>query len=501
MSKKNAPAGGTVDPVLEAAHRQHAGGDSKGALQTLNQARARRGDDPALLFAIANILRDLGQHQGALEIYRMVEAALPGNAALLNNMANTLCALKDFTGAQAKAAAACAHEPGNPELYLTAANIACAAGDLDGAAAGLRRVLELDPAHGGAMLNMAEILADRGDIPASLEWQQRARARLGDHPRLLFNMSQSLFRLGRLAEAWPMYETRFQSAPGGKPRSVPRICRQPRWDGAAQGKLLVWMEQGVGEEILYASLLPDAMARCADIVVECDKRLVPLFARSLPGIAFVARSQPPDPLAETAALQIPAASLGQHFRAGYADFPAHKGFLRADAAKAAAMREIYRALGKGPVIGVSWRSKPRTYEDPKSIPLGLWGPVFAHQDAVFVNLQYGDCAEDIAFCQQQGWRLHHDPSVDPLQNLDVFAAQVAACDHVITVSNTTAHVAGALNVTADVLVSAGKDAPHHWFERRENSPWYPSLKLRWQNSPGRWGDLLDGIARTLPARR
>jgi ADP-heptose:LPS heptosyltransferase len=112
----------------------------------------------------------------------------------------------------------------------------------------------------------------------------------------------------------------------------------------------------------------------------------------------------------------------------------------------------------------------------------------------FLNLQYGDCTAEMALAHQRGWPVFEDKSVDPLKDLEGFAAQVAACDRVISVSNTTVHVAGALNVPCDVLVPAGKAAPHHWFHREEKSPWYPSLTLHWQPKLGDWQSVIKRLS-------
>jgi tetratricopeptide (TPR) repeat protein len=487
--------------ILAAARAQSTAGEQKAALVTLNQARLKYGDDPALLFAMANILRDLGEVAGALEIYRQIEAKTPRDVAVLNNLASALCAQKNFVLAREKIATALVIESSNPDLLITAANIEYAAGDLLVATEILQRGLAQYPAHGKMMLNLAELLADQDDMVGSLHWQQKAQAVLAENPRLQFNMSQTLFKLGRLEEGWKVYDARFRASPGEKPRSQPRVTQQPLWRGEqlTGQKLLIWMEQGVGEEILYAHLLPEAAARCGQLLVECEPRLVALFARSFPAIEFVPRQEPlhPATMAADIAAQIPAASLGQYFRNHWQDFKPHAGYLHVEPKRLATLRANYRALGPGKIIGISWRSRPRTMHDPKSAPLALWRPILSLPDYQFINLQYGDCTDDINFCQTQGWRVHHDHNINPMKNLDDFAAQVAACDHVISVSNTTVHIAGGLGVSCDVLMPAGKDAPHHWFGRRSDSPWYPSLTLWWQSRRGVWDGVLEQVGAKL----
>src|SRR5262249_48891576 len=140
--------------------------------------------------------------------------------------------------------------------------------------------------------------------------------------------------LGRLAEGWALYEYRWAGAQG----LVPRAYRQPRWNGERlAGTLLVWGEQGLGDEILHASMIPDLMQRTGSVTVEVEPRLVTLFGRSFPGAKVI----PLDPALYDGpfAAQEPIASLGRHFRPNWAAFPKReRGYLVADDARARALR-------------------------------------------------------------------------------------------------------------------------------------------------------------------
>jgi hypothetical protein len=175
--------------------------------------------------------------------------------------------------------------------------------------------------------------------------------------------------------------------------------------------------------------------------------------------------------------QISIASLGQHLRASFENFPKHAGYLRADPARAAALRARYHT-SSGPVIGVSWRSKNVRFGENKSMTLADLAPILRTPGATFVNLQYGDCAADLAAVKATlGVDVIHDAEIDPLKDMDAFFAQVAAMDAVISTSNTTVHVAGSLNVPTWVLLPLAKGALWYWFATRPDSPWYPSVRL------------------------
>lgn len=310
-----------------------------------------------------------------------------------------------------------------------------------------------------------------------------------------------LLSRGRFVEGWREYEWRWRVA--SLPPSL-RFSPSTRWRGAPieRGSLLLGAEQGLGEEILYASALPDLNQRAPSCILECNARLAALLARSFPALTVVARSDPPD--SRTRAGEIvahaPMGSALQFVRGSLADFPQRPSYLVADEARTMVLRERYRKLGAGPVVGISWRSANPEWRDFKSTALEGWRPILSVPGAVFIDLQYGDsAAERAAIRQRFGTEIFHDAEIDPLGDLDAFAAQVAALDLVISVSNTAVHVAGALGQPCWVLVPTGPGHIWYWFHEREDSPWYPSLRLLRQPRPGDWAEPIERAARDLAA--
>jgi ADP-heptose:LPS heptosyltransferase len=127
-----------------------------------------------------------------------------------------------------------------------------------------------------------------------------------------------------------------------------------------------------------------------------------------------------------------------------------------------------------------------------------WGPLLTARDAMFVKLQYGDLKREVAdACRELGVTIIDDPNVDAVADIDAFAAQVAAMDLVITTSNATAHMAGSLNVPVWTLVPTGYGSMWHWFRNRDDSPWYPSMRLFRQPDRSAWGPVLHEAAASL----
>jgi Tfp pilus assembly protein PilF len=493
---KDAPS---AEQVLQTAKARLAAGAPQAALALLDQARQQQPDHPEILFQMANIFRDLQQPAPATLLYQQLAMLRPKDVAVLNNLANLLHEQNRLDEAAQAITAALAVRQDVPELWVTQATIAEVRGDHVEAEENLRRALVLKHDHATALANLAALLSDRGDYVGAISLRDQAQKYLGDRPRLLVAQANDYFRQGNFAAAWPLYEHRFHAAPGEAAMVTARPFKQPCWRGEALGNhaLLIWFEQGIGEQLMAASMLADALQHTRHILVECEGRLIPLLARSFPTIQFVARAEPPAAicLAPDIAAQISGLGLGEILRPEITKFTQHHGFITADPALREKLRQRYQQSAAGKkLVGISWRSKPYKYSDPKSSALSDWQDLLRLPHLCCINLQYGDCAAELAWCRAQGIEVLHDPAIDPLQDLDAFAAQVAACDQVVTVSNATAHFAGALGVPADVLIPYGRAAPPHWLANRSNSPWYSSLRLARQHSPGAWRPLLQKIS-------
>lgn len=310
-----------------------------------------------------------------------------------------------------------------------------------------------------------------------------------------FKQSLLLLSRGRLSEGWPLYKIRLDAQ--GKLKELKVFDSiLPKWDGTylPDQRILVWGEQGVGDQVLYGSMLPEVQARAGSVIFLCDKRLFPLFERSLPGLQL--RKLNPKRAAEfrnEADVQISLGDLGATLRPNFDAFPAPKPYLKPDPDRVAVFRQRYQAYGKRLIVGFTWRSNAPTgiY---KSASLLDWAPVLQQQDVLFVNLQYGDTAEDRRMLRERlGVEMLHDETVDPLKDLDAFAAQAAAVDLVIGGSNSGQHIAAATGTPCWIAVPSGVGRLWYWFLDRTDSPWYRDVRL-FRQPPGRYDDWRAPIA-------
>ena len=245
-------------------------------------------------------------------------------------------------------------------------------------------------------------------------------------------------------------------------------------------------------------MLPDLADCVRDITVEVEPRLVPLFARSFPALNVVAR--------ETALFDGPAAahicmgSLGQHFRPDWRSFRSGEdGYLRCDNDMSARLRA--RLADGRKVVGLSWSSKGARYGMSKSAQLRDFESILRLPNCRFIDLQYGDTYAEREALQRNHGALEHLPDIDISNDIDALAALISACDLVVTVSNATAHLAGALGKETYLLVPSGRGRMWCWFRDRDDSPFYSGMRLI-RKMPGQpWSELAGTVAAEIGSRQ
>jgi ADP-heptose:LPS heptosyltransferase len=223
-----------------------------------------------------------------------------------------------------------------------------------------------------------------------------------------------------------------------------------------------------------------------------------LFVRSFPGVMVIACQK--ELYAGKVDAQEPLASLGRFLRRSWQDFPRRdRGYLVADAARVRTLRQRLASDGRK-VIGLSWVSKAPVGGTSKSARLADFEALLRLPDCRFVDLQYGDTSEErAALARDLGIVVERLGDIDNTNDLDGLAALMSACDAVVTVSNTTAHLAGALGRPTFVMVPYGYARIWYWFHDRSQSPWYPRVTVRRQQSGEPWSDVVAAVARETQA--
>jgi Flp pilus assembly protein TadD len=360
----------------------------------------------------------------------------------------------------------------------------------------LRQALAMDAAHHAARVNLGLVLKDLGRIDEALAQFESV---IADHPgddEARWNLAVMRLARGDFRAGWRDYEKRWLQ------RGVTRRRFDfPSWDGTAPGDktVLVFAEQGIGDEIMFASCIPDALRMGGRWILECSPRLQTLFQRSFPRIEVL-----PSPLDADAGwrdrlrrvdLQAPAGSLPRLLGREAGTFPAHAGYLHADPARVAAWKERLDALGPGLKIGVSWRGgDPRTGRQTRSIELPRFAPLFALRGCRFVSIQYGEVQDECAAARREfGMPFPHWPEAQA--DFDATAALVSALDLVVTVTTAAVHLGGALGKRVWVMVPVSPE--WRYGLSGEGMPWYPGARLFRQSAPLDWAPVIERIAREL----
>jgi tetratricopeptide (TPR) repeat protein len=463
------------------------------ALESFDRAISLQPDFAEAHYNRGNALSRLERHAEALASYDRALALDPQYVDALNNRANALDRLANPELALENVERALAIDADHVGALTTRAVLLRKAGRSDAALASCQRALVLAPNDDKALTVCGDVLIDLERFDEALSILDRQIARMPAAAGPKWNKSLVCLGLGRFVEGWPLYEHRWAAAKGLTPRPYP----QPRWRGERlAGTLMAWSEQGLGDEILHAGMLPDLMVRTSNIVLEVEPRLVALFARSFPAVKVIGlRPQLYDgPLAA----QIPFGSLGGFFRRRWEDFPSREsGYLIADPARTAELRAPLAQHGRR-VIGLSWISKAPFGGKAKSARLIDFAALLRAPGVRFVDLQYGDTADERDEVRRKlGIDVERLPDIDTMNDIDGLAALISACDTVVTVSNTTAHLAGALGTTTWVMVPHGHARIWYWFRDRPDSPWYPRVRVRRQTRGESWAEVVARVAREI----
>ncbi|MGA9072242.1 MAG: tetratricopeptide repeat protein [Terracidiphilus sp.] len=478
-------------------------------------------------FNHANALQALGRFEEAVTDYRRALELRPEVAVYHSNLGNTLLAMGQLDEAEACYRQALALKPDYAEASYNLGNLRNAQSKLEEAAECYRRAiglkpqlaeahynlgntlhtldrleeaavsfeqaLALRPNYAEAHYNLGCVFEESGRMPEALAAMGRALAIKPDYPQARFAQALVQLRCGDFENGWRNYEHRWQSPDHDTPR---RAYAQPLWTGEklSSGRLLLWGEQGIGDEIQFAGLFADALRTGCRITLDCDPRLHPLFARSFPEIEVVSGCKPAEAPADLFAAHLPIGSLPGVFRGSEASFAATTSpYLKADAAE----RELFRSrYADGRLLtGLAWQTKNQKTGRKRSIALQEFAPLFALSGARWISLQYGEFDALERQAAAAGAPLVIDRQVDQFASIDRFAAQVAAMDLIVTIDNSTAHIAAALGLPVWLLLPFAAD--WRWMLGRAESPWYPTLRIFRQPKIGDWESVLAEVEDVL----
>ncbi len=314
-----------------------------------------------------------------------------------------------------------------------------------------------------------------------------------DMHRVMGNKAFMLLEKGEYAAGFDLMDS-----VSGRQRPVNKnyLGDPPLWDGTKGATVVITGEQGIGDEIMFASMIPDLMKDC-NVIMDAHMRLADMFRRSFGIPVYGTREfsclmwKPP----EMPYYKLPIGSLGRFYRRRKEDFPGTP-YLKADDAVLEHFRQRLEAMGPKPKIGISWRGGSKsTNKAARKIALDRLLPVFKAIDAEWISLQYNEMAqrEVDELREQHGVTIHHWQPV--LDDYDMTAGLVKNLDLVISVPQSVVHLAGALGV--ETLQLCPKQSMWQAGPYGEDAPWYASVKNIWQPEFGDWESVIKQLEAQL----
>jgi tetratricopeptide (TPR) repeat protein len=445
------------------------------------------------LQGLGQVAQQLGQLDLAIHAFTQAASLNPNHPGIQANLAHALAQTDRLQEAMTHYQHAIALKPDHAKAHVNLGLVLEKLGQPEEALRSYQRAIQMQPDLAIAHNNLGALLKEQGQLAEALTAFERALQLDPQYWSAHYSLVLTLIFAGEWPRAWREYAY-YQKKLGQT--KFP----QPYWDGSslAGKRVLIWGEQGIGDQLLLASLIPEVLDQADHCLIECEPRLIPLFQRSFVSADYVIRTVPPHPRTQQSDLHLQTGmgTLAQWLRPSWDSFPKHHGYLQVDPNLMQSCRQRYRSWGKGLIVGISWHS---TNARKKLAALTEWQPVLSLPDVVWISLQYGDHQQELQTLQtEMGVTIHQDKQINPLISLEDFAAQVAAVDLILSISNTTVHVAGALGKPVWMVLPKIPDIVW-WMLDREDSPWYPSMRIFRQSQQGNWQSVFQQVADALSA--
>ncbi|HXS05237.1 MAG TPA: tetratricopeptide repeat protein [Rhizomicrobium sp.] len=484
------------------------------ALVTYERAFQLDPADPELLINLGLTAWNLKMTEAAAKLFELYIAACPNSPLGYNNLGSVLCDLGRPDEGIEILRGAIYRMPGEAILWNSLGTVLAEAGRAAESLVFYNEAIRLQPSFARGYHNLGYAYQHLGELEKALAHYDLALSHVTDPmERMEARHSRSICMIGagKLEEGFREYEIRNDERFRAY---LHHVIKAPRWNGepALGLKLLLVGEQGLGDEFMFADILPDvirALGPDGKLQVAVDPRLVPLFQRSFPQaeigayedrtlidkdgnkalrfVPFAEKDGGPDMWAMMG-------SALAFYRKSLVDFP-KKPLLVPDRAR---VEEFRARLAKlpGKKVGVCWRSMMLGAKRAKYFSgIEGWAPVLKTPGVSFVNLQYGDCSEELARAGEHGIVVHQMEGLDLRNDIDGAAALSAALDLVL--SAPTAAAATAASVGTDVwFITAGRAWPQLG---TDEYPWYARTRVLWPEQFGDWASLMPRVAKELAA--
>ncbi|GFO53246.1 hypothetical protein GMSM_02530 [Geomonas sp. Red276] len=461
-------------------------GRPEAALGFLSRAAELQPSVPELHNNLGVILEDLGRHAEAAASFRRALTLRPDYGDAHANLGNSLRSLGEPDEAMASFRRALAIDPACTDAHYNLGNLLRFLGRWEEAVESYRTLLSLLPGHLSGWINLGGSLLKLNRFREAIEAERRALALDPSSVDAHWNLSLALLTLGDYRDGWREYEWRLNNPAAGY---TPTAAGRPLWDGSplARRTLLIRSEQGLGDLLQFFRLVQLLASRGERVVLECPPQLLPLIASQKPAITcFPTGGTPPQFDCFAYLMSLP------HLLGITLDcLPAAIPYLAADPARAKVWGE---RIGKGgPAVGLVWAGSATFLNDRyRSLPLAALAPLAGLPGVRLYSLQVGSASQELATVPWGGRVTDLAPA---LTDFAETAAALANLDLVVTVDTAVAHLAGALGKPVCLLLPFSGD--WRWLVERNDSPWYPGMRLYRQSTLGDWEPVIASLVSDL----
>jgi len=485
--------------------------DFQTALKCYETALRLMPENPAIANDLGRLAYKLGMHDIAEKFFRFFLDKCPGHVEAINNLASTLREANRLDEATALLKAAITENQTDPQLWNALGTVVNAKGDIATSAIFYEEALRFDPKHVHARYNLGNARSVLGDPQKGLQHLMKALPTFTD-PMNIHTCKLSIafchLVMGDYKNGWEWYEARTKD---NTAECMTYLIPRPHWkqDEPLAGKtLFVSAEQGLGDEIMFASVLPDLLRELGPdghLTIGVEPRLVPLFKKGFP-TATVTRhhttkhnNMPVRLFPEISdwnpfdAWAIMGDFLGR-YRPDEASFPKSNVYLHPDPERIAHWKAVLDGLNAKPKIGILWKSLIKhSRRDRYYSPFEQWAEVLRTPGVQIVNLQYGDTEAELAEAREMGLDIWTPPGIDLKMDLDDLSALCVAMDCIMCPSNATSNIAGAAGarvwlVTPDMSWTV---LGTRYF------PWYPNTRVFFSPSLTDWSQVMGEIKAAL----
>lgn len=475
-------------------NRRLAQRDLRGAEQCYRDAVQLRPGYAEALNNLGCVLMQQGRHSEAEDALDAAWAADPGLPEAFKNLGDLYRSQRKFAEAEGAYRRCAELAPDVADAHNNLGVILNQRGRFDEAERTYRHALQLRPDYVAGMDNLCTLLVEQGRQEEAEAAYRAFMARLPQTAEARFLFSLFLLRLGRFDEGWALHEARYDPLVNEPVAPLPMVSF-PQWRGEplAGRSLLIWYEQGFGDEIQFCRFAPVLKrAGAARVTLVCKAQLLPLF-ETLDGVDSVIAAEDSARVPEHDYWVLPL-SIPLHLKIGLSNIPAELPYLSAAPDRVARWQE--RLPSGRPLVGLVWKGNSRHNNDVnRSLPgLDVLAPLWNVGGVTFVSLQKG-AGEEEARCPPRQLPLLHLGSA--MQDFADYAAIVSQLDLIVCVDTAVAHLAGALGKPCWLMLPyVGVD--WRWLLHRSDSPWYPGvLRLFRQRFPGDWTSVVSEMTASL----